>query len=141
MTHTKTYSELLYLPTFTERFLYLKLDGTVGEKTFGWQRYANQEFYRSKEWKSLRDRIILRDNGCELGIEDFPIAGKIYIHHMNPIDVNDIENTTDYLINPEYLICCSFKVHQAIHYGDESILDAMTYKVRTKNDTCPWKGG
>lgn len=138
MTTIKTYSELIKLPTFIERYRYLRLTGRVGEDTFGFDRYLNQNFYRSIEWKRVRDQVIVRDNGCDLGIEDRPIAGKILIHHMNPITDKDILNLTDILLNPEYLICVSHITHNAIHYGDENLLITEPI-VRTKYDTCPWK--
>lgn len=133
----KTYSELIKLPTFEERFEYLKFKGTVGEDTFGYDRYLNQMFYKTIEWRQLRHHIIVRDNGCDLGVEGYELYGSIYIHHLNPLRKNDIINRTEYLMNPEYLICTSFDTHQAIHYGNK----APSYKpiIRTKNDTCPWK--
>lgn len=135
----RTYSELILLPTFEERFQYLNLSGIVGEDTFGFDRYLNQKFYRSAEWRRIRDRVIVRDMGCDLGIEDRPIPGKILIHHMNPITDRDIRYATDLLLNPEYLICVSHITHNAIHYGDEDLLIASTPIVRTPYDTCPWK--
>ena len=138
MTTIKTYSELIKLPTFIERYRYLRLTGRVGEDTFGFDRYLNQVFYKSKEWQRIRDKVIVRDNGCDLGTEDRPIAGKILIHHMNPITDKDILNLTDILLNPEYLICVSHITHNAIHYGDENLLITEPI-VRTKYDTCPWK--
>lgn len=134
----KTYSELISLPTFEERYRYLRLDGSVGEETFGFDRYLNQNFYRSAAWKRIRDEVIVRDNGCDLGIEDRIIYGKILIHHMNPINDKDILNRTDILLNPEYLICVTHSTHNAIHYGNEDLLTKAPV-VRTKNDTCPWK--
>ena len=118
----RTYSELIRLPTFEERFRYLKLDGLVGKDTFGFDRYLNQEFYRSKEWKEVRDFVIVRDNGCDLGMDGYEIVGRIYIHHMNPITVNDIVHSSDFLLNPDYLICVSHNTHNAVHYGDEDLL-------------------
>lgn len=138
MTTIKTYSELIMLPTFEERYRYLRLQGIVGEDTFGFDRYINQKFYRSVEWKRIRDYVIVRDNGCDLGIEDRMIHGRILIHHMNPIRQRDILDATDVLLNPEYLICVSHDTHNAIHYGDENLL-VKDPIVRTKNDTCPWK--
>lgn len=135
----RTYSELIQLPTFRQRFEYLKLSGSVGKATFGYDRYLNQRFYTSKEWKDLRNEIIVRDNGCDLGLEDFEIRGRILIHHMNPIVDDDIVNVSDYLMNPEYLICVSHDVHNAIHYGNDDILRAKEYVPRRPNDTCPWK--
>lgn len=134
----KTYSELIHLPTFEERFQYLKLSGAVGKETFGFDRYLNQNFYRSAAWKRVRDQVIVRDNGCDLGIDDRIIYGKILIHHMNPINDRDILDLTDILLNPEYLICVSHITHNAIHYSDESLLPSEPV-VRFKNDTCPWK--
>lgn len=138
MTSIKTYSELIELPTFEERYRYLRLRGSVGVDTFGFDRYLNQKFYRSAEWKRVRDQVIVRDNGCDLGIEDRMIPGRILIHHMNPITEKDILYMTDALMNPEYLICVSHTTHNAIHYGDEDLL-ITTPVVRRKNDTCPWK--
>lgn len=134
----RTYSELIKLPTFEERFKYLQLNGIVGIDTFGFDRIFNQKFYRSQEWKSIRDRIIIRDNGNDLAVDDIPVSGKIIIHHMNPINLNDIVNMTEYLTNPEFLIATSLQTHNAIHYGDENLLQKSPI-VRTKNDTCPWK--
>ena len=138
MTNIKTYSELIALPTFEERFKYLQLKGVVGKDTFGFDRYLNQKFYRSAEWRRIRDQVIVRDNGCDLGIDDRMIHGRILIHHMNPINDRDIIYATDALLNPEYLICVTHNTHNAIHYGDEDLL-MLGPVVRTKNDTCPWK--
>lgn len=134
----RTYSELILLPTFEERFRYLQLSGSVGVETFGFDRVFNQRFYSSMEWKRLRDEIIFRDNGCDLGIEDQEIAGRIYIHHINPIMLRDIQTASDFLLNPEYLICTSFDTHNAIHYGDENLLIKAPVE-RTQYDTCPWR--
>lgn len=134
----RTYSELSKLQTFEERYAYLKLSGTVGKDTFGYDRYLNQIFYRSQEWKSIRDKVIIRDEGCDLGVDGYEIHGRIYIHHMNPIMLKDIENKTEFLLNPEYLITTTHSTHNAIHYGDESLLPLIP-KERTANDTCPWK--
>lgn len=134
----RTYSELIRLPTFEERFRYLKLDGLVGKDTFGFDRYLNQEFYRSKEWKEVRDFVLVRDNGCDLGVDGYEIVGRIYIHHMNPITVNDIVHSSDFLLNPDYLICVSHNTHNAVHYGDENLLVTAPVE-RRKNDTCPWR--
>ena len=138
MTSIKTYSELIALPTFEERYEYLRLNGRVGEDTFGFDRYLNQNFYRSAEWRRIRDRVIVRDNGCDLAIDDRIIYGKILIHHMNPITDKDLFNLSDILLDPEYLICVSHNTHNAIHYGDGERL-VKDPIVRTKNDTCPWK--
>ena len=129
---------MIRLPTFEERFRYLKLDGLVGKDTFGFDRYLNQEFYRSKEWKEVRDFVIVRDNGCDLGMDGYEIVGRIYIHHMNPITVNDIVHSSDFLLNPDYLVCVSHNTHNAVHYGDEGLLVTAPVE-RRKNDTCPWK--
>lgn len=134
----KTYSELSRLKTFEERYQYLRLNGSVGRETFGFDRYLNQVFYRSKKWKSIRNRVIIRDNGCDLGIEGREIDGRILIHHMNPISLDDIVNESDLLLDPEYLICTVHSTHNAIHYGDENLL-ILDPIVRSKNDTCPWK--
>ena len=134
----KTYSELIALPTFEERYEYLRLNGRVGEDTFGFDRYLNQNFYRSAEWRCIRDRVIVRDNGCDLAIDDRIIYGKILIHHMNPITDKDLFNLSDILLDPEYLICVSHNTHNSIHYGDGERL-VKDPIVRTKNDTCPWK--
>ena len=134
----KTYSELILLPTFEERFKYLQLNGRVGDDTFGFDRYINQNFYRSAEWKRIRDFVIMRDNGCDLALEGYEIYGRILIHHMNPITVKDVELSTEHLMNPEYLICVTHNTHNAIHYGDEKLINKGPI-VRTKNDTCPWK--
>ena len=135
----KSYRELSALPTFEERFRYLQLHGTVGKDTFGFDRIFNQMFYtRSAEWKRIRNRVIIRDNGCDLGIEGYDIYGRIIIHHMNPITLDDIENATDFLLNPDYLICVSHDTHNAIHYGNENLLPKVPIE-RCRNDTCPWK--
>lgn len=135
----RTYSELMKLPTFEERYEYLKLDGTVGEETFGFDRYLNQVFYKSKEWQKIRDDVIIRDNGCDLASPDHEIRGnRIIIHHMNPIRKEDILNRSDILLNPEYLICTIKNTHDAIHYGDSSLLYPDPIE-RSKNDTCPWR--
>ena len=138
MTTIRTYSELCQLSTFEERFDYLRLNGSVGKDTFGFDRYLNQQFYRSSEWKRIRDRVILRDNGCDLGVEGYEIRGRILIHHINPISVEDIYTMSDLLMNPEYLICVSHCTHNAIHYGDESLIITAPIE-RTQNDTCPWR--
>lgn len=134
----KTYSELITFPTFEERFRYLKLDGKVGEETFGFDRYLNQIFYKSEEWLALRDFVIVRDMGCDLGIPDREIRSRILVHHMNPISKEDILQRSKFLLDPEYLICTIKNTHDAIHYGDESILYTVPIE-RTKNDTCPWR--
>lgn len=135
---TKTYSELIKLKTFKERYEYLRLDGLIGEETFGFDRYMNQKFYKSKEWKRIRDQVIVRDNGCDLGVEGYEIGGRILIHHMNPILLKDIQTLSEFLLNPEYLICTTLDTHNAIHYGDSNLLVIEPIE-RTKNDTCPWR--
>ena len=134
----RTYSELITIPSFEERYRYLRLNGQVGKETFGFDRYLNQIFYRSKEWKSVRDYVITRDNGYDLGIDGREIYGKILIHHMNPITTDDILKRSEFLLDPEYLICTVKNTHDAIHYGDESLLITEPVE-RRKNDTCPWK--
>ena len=134
----RTYSELILLPTFEERFEYLRLDGRVGEDTFGFDRYLNQVFYRSYEWRQIRDLVIVRDNACDLGVTGYDIYGTILIHHMNPITVKDIESRSDILLNPNYLICVTHDTHNAIHYGDENLIIKAPIE-RRPNDTCPWK--
>lgn len=134
----RTYSELRKLETFEDRFHYLELRGRVGKETFGFDRIFNQMFYRSKEWRNFRDEIIARDLGCDLGIEGREIYGKIIIHHLNPITLDDIQTSSEYLMNPEFVITTSFSTHNAIHYGDESLLIKDPIR-RSKNDTCPWK--
>lgn len=135
----RTYSELIALPTFEERYRYLRLDGQVGVETFGFDRYLNQTFYRTdKEWLSVRDEVIIRDNGCDLGIPDREIHNRIIVHHMNPITKEDILRRTKYLLDPEYLICTIKRTHDAIHYGDETLLLQGPIE-RTKFDTCPWR--
>lgn len=135
---TKSFSELSKLKTFEERYQYLRLGGVIGEDTFGFDRYLNQTFYRSQRWKRVRDQVIVRDNGCDLGIEGHEIYGKVLIHHMNPITIRDIENESEFLLNPEYLICVTHNTHNAIHYGDEGLLMKGPIE-RTKNDMCPWR--
>lgn len=135
----RTYSELIQLPTFEERFEYLRLNGKVGEETFGFDRYLNQKFYqRDPEWLAIRDKIIIRDQGCDLACPDREIKTRILIHHMNPITTEDIIRRSDFLLNPEYLICTLKSTHDAIHYGDGSKLITVPVE-RRKNDTCPWR--
>lgn len=137
-TSIKTYSELITIPTFEERYEYLRLQGRVGEETFGFDRWLNQVFYRTKEWKTVRDKVIVRDCGCDLAMFDREIQGRILVHHMNPILTRDIVNRTEFLLNPEYLICTSKNTHDAIHYGDSELLITMPIE-RSRNDTCPWR--
>lgn len=138
-TSIRTYSELIALPTYEERFRYLKLAGQVGADTFGYDRYLNQHLYqRNPRWKKARDKVIIRDNGCDLGIEGREIFGKIIVHHMNPITMEDILKDRDWIYDPEFLICTAHNTHNAIHYSDERRL-TLDPKERTPNDTCPWK--
>lgn len=135
----KTYDELMKLETFEERYEYLKIGGEVGKETFGFDRYLNQVFYRSKEWQSVRNKVIARDNGCDLGIPGREIRGnKILIHHMNPITKADIINRSEFLLDPKYLICTVKNTHDAIHYGSKDLLYTDPIE-RSKNDTCPWR--
>ena len=139
MNHIRTYSELSQLQTFEERYQYLKLDGVVGEETFGFDRYLNQQFYQKDiEWLNVRKKVIMRDLGCDLGVEGREIHRKIIVHHMNPITKHDLINRTKFLLDPEYLICTLKSTHDAIHYGDENLLMKGPVQ-RTKNDTCPWR--
>lgn len=135
----RTYTELSRIKTFDGRFRYLKLKGRVGEETFGFDRYLNQIFYKSPEYRKIRREVILRDNGCDMGFEDCEIVGKIYVHHMNPITRTDILERTDFALNPEYMICVSHNTHNAIHYGDESLLPSMDIIERRPNDQAPWR--
>lgn len=135
----RTYSELIQLPTFEERYEYCRTKGRVGEDTFGHDRYLNQNFYQNDpEWLRVRDYVIVRDNGCDLGVEGREIYGSIIVHHLNPITANDIINRTKYLLDPEYLICTMKRTHDAIHYGDSNLL-IKDPVVRRPNDTCPWR--
>jgi len=134
----RTYSELIRLSTFEERFEYLRLFGQVGVDTFGFDIYLNQLFYTSPEWRALRNHIVTRDGGCDLAIPGLEIPGRIYIHHINSLTKEDILNKTEFLLNPEYLICTSFDTHQAIHYDNMDLLPKGPI-IRTKNDTCPWR--
>lgn len=138
MTNIKTYSELITIPTFEGRYEYLKLGGQVGVETFGFDRYLNQAFYKSDEWLSIRDHVIARDNGCDLGVEGHEIYGRIIIHHMNPITKEDILQRSEILLDPEYLITTVKRTHDAIHYGNDSIIFEAPIE-RRKNDTCPWR--
>lgn len=134
----RSYSELSRLRTFDERFRYLLLAGSVGVETFGFDRYVNQRFYRSEEWKHVRNIVIARDNGCDLGIEGRDINGRVYVHHMNPMSFEQINDHMDLILDPEYLVCVTFATHNAIHYGDESYITLAPVE-RQPNDMCPWK--
>lgn len=135
----RTYTNLSKIKDFMDRFEYLSLKGVVAEETFGFDRYLNQRFYRSREWRQLRSKIIVRDNGCDLGVPGHEIFDHIFIHHMNPLKLDDIVNSTDYLLNPEYLICVSRTTHNAIHFGDKSLIASSELVERKPNDTCPWR--
>lgn len=134
----RTYSELITIPTFEERYNYLKLNGIVGKETFGYDRYLNQLLYRSSDWKSFRDRIIIRDNGCDLACEGFELQSRIIIHHIDPITVEDILNNHPKVFDPENVVSTSHNTHLAIHYGDKNLISIGPIN-RYKNDTCPWK--
>jgi len=134
----RSYSELKILKTFEERYQYLKLDGNVGAETFGFDRYLNQILYKSRLWRDARNEVIIRDNGCDLGIDEYPLNFQIVVHHMNPINVFDIEKKSKYVYDPEYLICTDPKTHLAIHFSDEKLLNKKPI-IRVPNDTVPWK--
>lgn len=134
----RTYSELIKLPTFEERFEYLKLSGAIGESTFGFERYLNQTFYHSYEWKQIRRDVIIRDNGCDLGVEGCEIFGPIIVHHMNPVTSKDIALVTKELMDPEFLISTRLETHNALHFSDITILNNNVVE-RRPGDTCPWK--
>lgn len=133
----KTYRELKRLKTFEDRYDYLRIGGKVGQITFGYDRILNQLLYHSSRWKKVRDEVIIRDNGCDLGMEGYEIGDRIYVHHMNPISIEDIELENDDIFNPEFLICTSRRTHNAIHYGDKTLLPKLPIE-RKLNDTCPW---
>lgn len=134
----KTYSELRRFRTFKERYDYLRLKGHVGKATFGFDRYLNQRFYRSREWKQIRDQVIIRDEGCDLGIPGYDIFGHLVIHHINPLTPEDVEYGRKVLLDPDYLICTTHRTHMAIHYGDESLLYKPPVE-RRPGDTIPWR--
>jgi len=134
----RTYSELITIPTFEERFEYLQLKGSVGKDTFGYDRYLNQVLYRSPEWKRLRNQIIIRDDGCDLACDGYDVYGKVLIHHLNPITVEDVLARSRKVFDPDNLVCVSHNTHNAIHYGDVDLLVTGPI-IRTKNDTCPWR--
>lgn len=134
----RRYSELIEIDDYAKRYEYLKLGGKVGTETFGFERYLNQKFYQSSEWKRVRDAIIIRDNGCDMAFPGREIQSKIIIHHINPVLPSDIIDKEDWILNPEFLVCVSKQTHDAIHYGDKSML-VLDPVVRTKNDACPWR--
>ena len=133
----RTYHELIQLPSFRERYEYLRIGGLVGNDTFGFDRYLNQKFYHSPEWKQIRRDVIIRDEGRDLAMEGYEIQNGVYIHHMNPIGKDDLQNATELLLNPDYLVCVSFRTHQAIHYGDSSLLPHLPVE-RRPGDTKLW---
>lgn len=135
---TRCYTDLIQLPTFKERYEYLRLAGIVGRDTFGFDRYLNQKFYHSAEWKKIRRDVIIRDEGRDLAMEGYELQDNIFIHHMNPMVPEDLINVPKWILNPEYLVCVSKRTHDAIHFGDASILPQLPME-RTPNDTCPWK--
>lgn len=134
----RTYTELTQHISFASRYEYLKLGGTVGKETFGYDRWVNQMFYSSTEWRQMRHRVITRDLGLDMGVEGHEIGGQIYVHHMNPIVLEDLQHGNPDVLNPEYLISVSLQTHNAIHYGDERFLEPI-FVERTPNDTIPWK--
>lgn len=135
----RSYSDLIQFSSFEDRFRYLKLRGDIGQSTFGFDRYLNQKFYKSIEWKRIRDFVIVRDQGCDLGCIDKPIFGKILVHHMNPVLIEDLKNDRIDILNPDYLISVSMDTHNAIHYGDEKIFNKYSFRERTRNDTILWR--
>lgn len=139
MKTNKCYSELLSFASFEDRFKYLEIGGHIGIESFGFNRYLNQNFYHSPEWMEVRDKVIIRDQGMDLGVEGFPINGRVVIHHINPISVEDVVDRNPDIFNPEFLICCSHQTHNAIHYGNEEYLSRFQVIERRPNDTCPWR--
>ena len=137
---TRSYSELIAFDTLEDRFEYLKLDGEVGEELFGYARYLNQVFYHSERWRDAKNDVILRDGGYDLGLKGWKIMGNIYVHHMNPVTLNQLKRDDPCLYDPEFLISCSFKTHQAITWGNKALLPQVLV-IRRPNDTCPWKTG
>lgn len=136
----RTYDELIKFKTYEERVRYLRVKQKVAQETFGSNRYLNQAFYKSPEWLAVRNRVIIRDLGCDLGLEGYDINGEpVYIHHMNPITEEDIINQSEYLLNPKYLICVTKATHDLIHYGSDILLQSSITQERKENDTCPWK--
>jgi hypothetical protein len=137
MTATRTYSELRRISNFEERFEYLALRGVVGDSTFGFDRYMNQKFYRSAQWRHIRDQVIVRDMGCDLGVDGFQIHAKLYIHHLNPMTAEDLKEGEESVLDPEYLISTTLRTHNAIHYGDSSLL-SKPFVARRRGDTKLW---
>ena len=135
----KSFKELNKLKSYEERFNYLKLTGVVGQDTFGFDRYLNQSFYRSREWKRIRDQVIVRDNGNDMGLEGYPIGKPIMIHHINPVTLEDLEEGNPIVFDLDNLVCCSKETHNAIHYGSKSYPSCKAEVERKPNDTCPWR--
>ena len=135
----KTYSELTKLTSFEERLNYLRLYGNIGYETFGHDRYINQMFYKSREWEHIRHEVIVRDSCCDMALPGFEIYGKVFIHHMNPLVINDIISSTENLLNPEYLITVSHSTHNLIHYGNDGSIKSSVIAERKPFDTCPWR--
>ena len=134
----RTYSELISIPSYLDRFNYVKLEGVVGRETFGYSRYLNQILYNSPEWKRFRRDMVLRDGGFDLAHEEYMIGGSIYLHHLNPITIQDVLDRNPMIFDPENVVCVSFDTHQAIHYSDESMLN-LGFVERRPYDTCPWR--
>lgn len=134
----RTYKELVSIKNYLDRYKYLRLGGAVGQETFGFERYLNQKFYRTDEWRKVRDYVIVRDNGCDMAFDGREIHSRILIHHLNPVMPNDILERESWILDPEFLVCVCKQTHDAIHYGDESLL-LLDPVIRTKNDTCPWR--
>ena len=139
MRHNKCYSDLIKFKTFEERFKYLEMGGHIGIESFGYDRYLNQAFYKSPDWRKLRNQIILRDGGMDLGVDGYPLNGRVIIHHINPISVDDVLEFNPDIFNPEYLISCSHQTHNALHYGNEDYLNRFKIIERRPNDTIPWR--
>lgn len=139
MSQTRNYAELSHISDFEGRYNYLKIQGQVGLEKFGYDRYLNQKFYTSPEWERVRNEVIVRDNGCDMGLEGYPIKGNIYIHHIEPLTLEDVQNNSFKMLDPNNLVCVSHATHNAIHYGDATIVRDKTVVERTPNDTCPWK--
>ena len=137
--NSKTYSELSHLSTFEERYNYLKTTNLVGSQTFGFDRYLNQKFYQSKEWEKARNAVIIRDNGCDMGLKDYPINGQYFVHHIEPLTLEDIKNSSSKMLDLNNLVLVSKKTHDAIHFGDDTIVKDKQVINRAPNDTCPWR--
>ena len=134
----RRYSDLIQIDSFIERYYYLKIHGNVGEETFGIDRYVNQMLYKSQRWRKIRNEVIIRDNACDLGVDGYELDNYIVVHHMNPITLEDIEEERDIVFDTEYLISCSSRTHEAIHFGDEGLLPKQ-FTPRRPNDTCLWR--